>query len=61
MVAIITDSYGKHDVSDVQCPANQPIDPGHTFACAVEAAGGERSVEIRVLNDKPEFEVGAPR
>ncbi|MBA0124762.1 DUF4333 domain-containing protein [Haloechinothrix sp. YIM 98757] len=60
VIDMLTDSYGEHDVSKAQCPANQQIDPGHTFACTVEVAGEERSVEIRVLNDKPEFEVGAP-
>ncbi|MFF5986350.1 DUF4333 domain-containing protein [Prauserella flavalba] len=57
----LRDSYGEHDVSGVQCPANQQIETGHTFECSAEVAGQKRSVTIRVLNDKPEYEVGAPK
>ncbi|RBM18439.1 hypothetical protein DI005_18835 [Prauserella sp. PE36] len=57
----LRDSYGEHDVSGVECPANQRIETGHTFECSAEVAGQKRSVTIRVLNDKPEYEVGAPK
>ncbi|PRX43980.1 uncharacterized protein DUF4333 [Prauserella shujinwangii] len=58
---VLRDSYGEHDVRAVQCPDGQPIETGHTFDCSVEVAGKPRTVSIRVLNDQPEFEVGAPR
>lgn len=61
VVRVLRDSYGEHDVSAARCPANQEVTTGHTFECSVEVAGQTRTVTIRVLNDKPEFEVGTPR
>lgn len=61
VVRVLRESYGEHDVSDAQCPADQEIRAGHTFECTVEVGGRPRTVSIRVLNDKPEFEIGAPR
>jgi hypothetical protein len=40
---------------------DQPVRNGTTFECTVEISGQEKTVPIRVLNEKPEFEVGAPR
>ncbi|MEU6640976.1 DUF4333 domain-containing protein [Saccharomonospora sp. NPDC046836] len=61
VATVLRDSYGEHDVTNVQCPADQQVQTGHTFECTVEIGGQRRAVSIRVLNDKPEFEVGAPK
>ncbi|EIE97453.1 DUF4333 domain-containing protein [Saccharomonospora glauca] len=57
---VLRESYGEHDVSNVRCPEDQPITTGHTFDCKVDVAGQQRTVSIRILNDKPQYEVGAP-
>ncbi|WP_019818519.1 DUF4333 domain-containing protein [Saccharomonospora saliphila] len=61
VATVLREHFGEHDVTAVRCPADQPITTGHTFECSVEVAGEPRSVRIRVLNDSPEYEVGAPR
>ncbi|SFQ26176.1 protein of unknown function [Amycolatopsis arida] len=61
VLMVLRDSYGEHDVRDARCPADQPARNGVTFDCRVVVAGQARTVRIRVLNDKPQFEVGAPR
>ncbi|WP_277681944.1 DUF4333 domain-containing protein [Saccharomonospora azurea] len=60
VATVLQDSYGEQDVSNVNCPENQRIAAGHTFDCTVDVAGKPRTVSIRVLNDKPQYEVGAP-
>ncbi|MEU3273636.1 DUF4333 domain-containing protein [Saccharomonospora sp. NPDC006951] len=60
VASVLRDSYGEHDVSNVECPSRQPINTGNEFSCTVEIGGQTKSVSIRVLNDKPEYEVGAP-
>lgn len=60
VATVLTEHYGEHDVDDVRCPTDQRIATGHTFDCAVQVAGEPRTVTVRVLNDKPEYEVGAP-
>lgn len=57
---VLQESYGERDVTKPDCPADQPVRNGHTFDCSVLIAGQPKAVTIRVLNDKPEFEVGAP-
>lgn len=61
VATVLRESYGEHDVSNVECPEGQRIVAGHTFECSVDIAGKQKAVQIRVLNDKPEYEVGAPR
>ncbi|TLW93801.1 DUF4333 domain-containing protein [Saccharomonospora piscinae] len=61
VASVLTDSYGEHDVANVRCPADQQITTGHTFDCTVDVAGSPRTVSIRILNDEPQYEVGAPR
>jgi hypothetical protein len=58
---VLRGSYGEQDVRNVRCPANQEIVTGHTFECTVDISGRPKSVSIRVLNDQPQYEVGAPR
>lgn len=57
---VLTDSYGEHDIKDTQCPAGEEITAGKTFDCTVVLAGQAKKVTIRILNDTPEFVVGAP-
>ncbi|SFB31503.1 protein of unknown function [Amycolatopsis marina] len=61
VATVLRDSYGEHDVSNPVCPDDQPVRNGTTFECTVEVSGESKSVSIRVLNEKPEFEVGAPK
>ncbi|WP_020668387.1 DUF4333 domain-containing protein [Amycolatopsis nigrescens] len=61
VVTVLRESFGESDVRDVRCPADQPIKAGSTFDCSITLAGQPKKVSIRVLNDKPEFEVGAPK
>ncbi|GAA4540415.1 DUF4333 domain-containing protein [Amycolatopsis samaneae] len=57
---VLNESYGEPDVQNVQCPANQVADNGTTFDCTLQIGGQPKKVTVRVLNDKPEYEVGAP-
>ncbi|WP_116041496.1 DUF4333 domain-containing protein [Amycolatopsis palatopharyngis] len=61
VATVLRDSFGEHDVANARCPDGQPVRNGTTFECTVEISGEEKSVSIRVLNKKPEFEVGAPK
>jgi hypothetical protein len=60
VTAVLHDSYGEQDVKDAQCPADVKIENGNTFDCSVTVGGRPQKVTVRVLNDKPEYEVGAP-
>jgi hypothetical protein len=61
VVRVLRESYGEGDARDAQCPKGQPTKTGTTFECSVTVAGQPKKVSIRVLNDKPEFDVGAPK
>lgn len=58
---VLHDSYGERAVTDTACPADQPIETGHTFTCSVTVSGTPMRLTVRVLNNKPVFTVGAPR
>jgi hypothetical protein len=60
VVQVLKNSFGESDTQNAQCPANQEIKTGATFDCTVKVAGQQKKVTIRILNDKPEYEVGAP-
>ena len=57
---VLNESYGEPDVKNAQCPSNESTQNGTTFDCTVQIGGQEKKVTVRVLNDKPEYEVGAP-
>lgn len=61
VTTVLSENFGEQDVRNAQCPENQEIKNGNTFECSVDVAGQPKKVTIRVLNDKPEFEVGAPK
>ncbi|WP_158881229.1 DUF4333 domain-containing protein [Amycolatopsis anabasis] len=61
VLKVLRESYGEGDVKDARCPDDQATKTGTTFECSVTVAGQQKKVAIRVLNDKPEFEVGAPK
>lgn len=61
IVKVLKNSYGESDVRNPRCPEDEEIRNNHKFDCTVEVGGSPKAVTIRVLNDKPEFEVGAPR
>ncbi|MEY7973938.1 DUF4333 domain-containing protein [Saccharomonospora xinjiangensis] len=60
IATVLRESYGEHDVRNVSCPDDQQIKAGHTFDCTVDVAGKPKTIRVRVLNDKPQYEVGAP-
>jgi hypothetical protein len=57
---VLKENYGEHDVRDMSCPAGQEIKTGTTFDCTAKVAGTPKTITVRVLNDTPEYEVGAP-
>ncbi|MGV9367024.1 DUF4333 domain-containing protein [Amycolatopsis sp. NPDC003731] len=60
VVKVLNENYGEPDVKDAQCPANEAARNGTTFDCTVTIGGQPKKVTVRVLNDRPEYEVGAP-
>lgn len=61
VATVLREDFGESDVRDVRCPPKQPVRTGTTFDCSVTVAGAPKKVSIRVLNDQPQFEVGAPK
>ncbi|MFI5606042.1 DUF4333 domain-containing protein [Amycolatopsis sp. NPDC051903] len=57
---VLAENYGEPDVKNVVCPSGKPVVNGTTFDCTVQLGGQTRKVTVRVLNDKPEYAVGAP-
>ncbi|UOX86574.1 DUF4333 domain-containing protein [Amycolatopsis sp. FBCC-B4732] len=60
VVKVLNENYGEPDVKNAQCPSNEAARNGTTFDCTVTIGGQEKKVTVRVLNDRPEYEVGAP-
>ena len=60
VVKVLNENYGEPDVKDAQCPSNEAARNGTTFDCTVKIGGQDKKVTVRVLNDRPEYEVGAP-
>ncbi|MEA5362082.1 DUF4333 domain-containing protein [Amycolatopsis sp., V23-08] len=60
VVKVLNENYGEPDVKDAQCPSNEAAQNGTTFDCTVKIGGQAKKVTVRVLNDRPEYEVGAP-
>ncbi|MEV6442139.1 DUF4333 domain-containing protein [Amycolatopsis sp. NPDC051716] len=60
VVKVLNENYGEPDVKNAQCPANEAARNGTTFDCTVTIGGQQKKVTVRVLNDRPEYEVGAP-
>ncbi|MEV7091654.1 DUF4333 domain-containing protein [Amycolatopsis sp. NPDC051045] len=60
VVKVLNENYGEPDVKNAQCPANEAATNGTTFDCTVTIGGQQKKVTVRVLNDRPEYEVGAP-
>lgn len=45
-------------ISSVDCPANQNVDPGNTFTCAVDLANGEEATAIlKILNEEADVRI----
>lgn len=60
VVKVLNENYGEPDVKNAQCPADEAAVNGTTFDCTVTIGGQQKKVTVRVLNDRPEYEVGAP-
>ena len=60
VVKVLNENYGEPDVKNAQCPAGEAAENGTTFDCTVTIGGQPKKVTVRVLNDRPEYEVGAP-
>jgi hypothetical protein len=57
---VLKESYGEQDVKNMSCPSGRTTKTGTTFDCSAEVAGKPKQITIRVLNNSPEYEVGAP-
>ncbi|HWD05544.1 MAG TPA: DUF4333 domain-containing protein [Amycolatopsis sp.] len=57
---VLADNYGEPGATNVSCPAGESTVNGTTFDCTLRLAGQAKKVTVRVLNDKPEYSVGAP-
>ncbi|WP_344858344.1 DUF4333 domain-containing protein [Amycolatopsis ultiminotia] len=57
---VLSESYGEPDVQHVECPSGRSATNGTTFDCTAQVGGQAKTVTVRVLNDKPEYSVGAP-
>jgi hypothetical protein len=57
---VLQENYGEHDVREISCPSGREIKSGTTFDCTAKVAGAPKKITVRVLNDAPEYEVGAP-
>ncbi|MET8854273.1 DUF4333 domain-containing protein [Amycolatopsis sp. NPDC004625] len=60
VVKVLNENFGEPDVKNARCPANEAAQNGTTFDCTVVIGGQPKKVTVRVLNDRPEYEVGAP-
>ncbi|MEU8634750.1 DUF4333 domain-containing protein [Amycolatopsis sp. NPDC048633] len=60
VVKVLNENYGEPDVKNAQCPSNEAAENGTTFDCTVKIGEQDKKVTVRVLNDRPEYEVGAP-
>ena len=62
---ILTDAppagYGQTDVTNVQCPPNEPVKAGRNFLCTMQIDGRHKSVTITVKDDSGTYEVGVPQ
>lgn len=52
--------YGQTGVSNVNCPADQPVKSGTSFTCTATIGGASKSITIKVKDDKGTYEVGIP-
>ncbi|GGL91312.1 DUF4333 domain-containing protein [Nakamurella endophytica] len=53
--------YGQTGVSDVSCPANEPVKQGTTFQCSLKVDGADKQVQITVVDDSGKYTVGVPQ
>ncbi|CAM3625852.1 hypothetical protein SMNI109538_03990 [Smaragdicoccus niigatensis] len=61
VLRVLTDSYDIQNVSDVTCPADEPVTTGHTFTCSVVVNGSSKTVTIKVIDDEGTYEVSKPQ
>lgn len=57
---ILVDDYGLESIESVDCPADQVVEQGRKFLCTVSQGGKELSVQITVISDDGEYQVGLP-
>jgi len=60
VVKVLNENYGEPDVKNAECPSGESAKNGTTFDCTVRIGGQPKKVTVRVLNDRPEYEVSAP-
>ena len=63
---ILIDDYGvpADQIQSVDCPADQEVKAGNKFTCYVQLGGdnpGEKKVDITVVDDSGEYQVGLPQ
>lgn len=63
VMKVLVDDYKMENVDQVDCPADQVVEQGNEFTCTVMIGGGtpdELTVNITVVDDEGEYQVGLP-
>ncbi len=58
---VLTEDYDAGNVSNVDCPRGQPVEPGTSFECTATIEGAEQAVPISVTTTEGEYVVGLLR
>lgn len=61
--SVLTDpeeGFNLGGVSSVTCPAEQEVIVNARFACTATVEGTDRSVQVTILNEDGDYEVGQP-
>ncbi|GAB3292988.1 DUF4333 domain-containing protein [Parasphingorhabdus pacifica] len=56
----LEDSYRISGVESVSCPAEEPVEPGHSFVCDAHISGEAKAVAVTVKDEDGIYEVGHP-
>lgn len=57
---LLIQSYEIENVQAVDCPPDQPVQPGLRFDCIAQIASEPRHVEISVMDAEGTYRVGMP-
>jgi hypothetical protein len=63
VMKVLVEDYKMENVDRVDCPADQEVEQGNEFTCTVMIGGeapDERTVNITVVDDEGEYQVGLP-
>lgn len=57
---ILVNDYKLENIESVDCPADQEVEQGSKFNCVVMQGGDELTVQITVISDDGQYQVGLP-